>query len=97
MHEEWTKFAQFPRQWYKRFDTFMAEKGYTKRAYDSCVYHQRLTDSSHIYLGLYVDDMLISAKTMSDINGLKEQLKRKFEIKDLGAVKRILGVEIQRD
>ncbi|KAK3026866.1 hypothetical protein RJ639_041993 [Escallonia herrerae] len=34
---------------------------------------------------------------MSDINGLKEQLKRKFKMKHLGAAKRILGMEIQRD
>ncbi|KAK3028454.1 hypothetical protein RJ639_039046 [Escallonia herrerae] len=75
----------------------MSERGYTRSAYDSCVYHQRLADGSHIYLLLYVDDMLIAAKSMSDVNGLKEQLKREFEIKDLGAAKRILGMKIQRD
>ncbi|KAK3033577.1 hypothetical protein RJ639_032425 [Escallonia herrerae] len=75
----------------------MAEIGYIRSAYDSCVYHQRLTDDSHIYLLFYVDDMSIAAKTMSDIKGLKEQLKREFEMKDLGVVKRILGMEIQRD
>ncbi|KAK3032754.1 hypothetical protein RJ639_034903 [Escallonia herrerae] len=48
---------QFPRQWYKRFGTFMAERGYTKSAYDSYGYHQRLVDGSHIYLLIYVDDM----------------------------------------
>ncbi|KAK3043752.1 hypothetical protein RJ639_001948 [Escallonia herrerae] len=56
----------------------------------------RLADGSHIYM-LYVDDMLIAAKTMSAINGLKEYLKREFEIKDFGAAKRILGMEIQSD
>ncbi|KAK3040932.1 hypothetical protein RJ639_028806 [Escallonia herrerae] len=57
---------------------------------------KRLADGSHIYL-LYVDDMLIATKSMSDVNSLKEQLKRKFEMKHLGAAKRILGMEIQRD
>ncbi|KAK3013623.1 hypothetical protein RJ639_009326 [Escallonia herrerae] len=57
----------------------------------------RLMDGSHIYLLLYIDDMLIAAKSMSDVNSLKEQLKREFEIKDLGVAKRILGMEIQRD
>ncbi|KAK3011604.1 hypothetical protein RJ639_011011 [Escallonia herrerae] len=41
--------------------------------------------------------MLTAAKSMSDVNGLKEQLKREFEMKDLGAAKRILGMEIQKD
>ncbi|KAK3025708.1 hypothetical protein RJ639_041713 [Escallonia herrerae] len=56
-----------------------------------------LVDGSHIYLLVYVDDMLIAEKSMLDINGLKEQLKREFEMKDLGVGKRILGMEIQRD
>ncbi|KAK3000052.1 hypothetical protein RJ639_022601 [Escallonia herrerae] len=34
---------------------------------------------------------------IQDVNGLKEQLKRDFEMKDLGAAKTILGMEIQRD
>ncbi|KAK2999324.1 hypothetical protein RJ639_022654 [Escallonia herrerae] len=91
------RLKQSPRQWYKRFDTFMAERGYTRNAYDSCVYYKRLADGSHMYLLLYVDDILIATKLMSDVNGLKEQLKREFEMKDLGAAKRILGMEIQRD
>ncbi|KAK3034152.1 hypothetical protein RJ639_033495 [Escallonia herrerae] len=67
----------------KLFNTFMTERGHTKSAYDSCVSHQRLVDGSHIYLMLYVDDMFnIAAKMMSDIKGLKEHLKREFEIKD---------------
>ncbi|KAK3025963.1 hypothetical protein RJ639_040937 [Escallonia herrerae] len=74
----------------------ISERDYTKSAYDSCVYHQRLADGSHIYL-LYVDDMLIATKSMSVVNSLKEQLKREFEMKDLGATKRILGMEIQRE
>ncbi|KAK3008845.1 hypothetical protein RJ639_013700 [Escallonia herrerae] len=75
----------------------MSERGYTKSAYDSCMYHQRLADVSHIYLLVYVDDMLIAAKSISDVNSLKEQLKREFEMKDLSAVKRILWMKIQRD
>ncbi|KAK3025719.1 hypothetical protein RJ639_040932 [Escallonia herrerae] len=77
--------------------TFLEDRGYTKSAYDSYVYHQRLANDFHIYLSLYVDDMLIAAKKMSDINGLKELLKREFEMKDLGTTKRILGMEILRD
>ncbi|KAK3002767.1 hypothetical protein RJ639_019013 [Escallonia herrerae] len=88
---------QSPRQWYKLFDTFIVERRYTKSAYDSYVCYQRLADGSRIHLLLYVDDMLIAVKMMLDINDLKEYLKREFEIKNLGAAKRMLGMEIQRD
>ncbi|KAK3006060.1 hypothetical protein RJ639_016678 [Escallonia herrerae] len=46
---------------------------------------------------ILVDDMLLAAKSMSDVNDLKVQLKREFEMKDLGAAKRILAMEIQKD
>ncbi|KAK2998464.1 hypothetical protein RJ639_023404 [Escallonia herrerae] len=48
---------QSPRQWYKRFDTFMVERGYTRSAYDSRAYHQRLTDGSHRYLLLVMEPL----------------------------------------
>ena len=65
--------------------------------YDSCVYFRKLTDSSFMYLLLYVDDMLIAAKNLSEIYTLKMQLSSEFEIKDLGAAKKILGMEIKKE
>ena len=87
---------QSPRQWYKRFDTFMLSQGFKRSNYDSCVYLKTVNGST-IYLLLYVDDMLIAAKSMSEINELKKQLSNEFEMKDLGGAKKILGMEISRD
>jgi len=88
---------QSPRQWYKRFDNFMQQLGYIRSPYDCCVYYNQLQGSSRIYLILYVDDMLIAAKNKSDIKRLKASLSAEFEMKDLGAASKILGVEIYRD
>ena len=41
--------------------------------------------------------MLITSKSMQEINRLKSQLSAIFEMKDLGAVKKILGIEIHMD
>jgi hypothetical protein len=46
---------------------------------------------------LYVDDKLIAAKSKKEMTTLKAQLSSEFEIKDLGAAKKILGMEITRD
>ena len=46
---------------------------------------------------LYVDNMLIASKDKPLIDKLKSQLSDEFEMKDLGAVKKILGIEIHRD
>ena len=59
---------QSPRQWYLRFDTFMIEYGYSRSKYDSCVYHWKLNDGSLVYLLLYVDDILIAVKDMSEVD-----------------------------
>ena len=87
---------QSPRQWYKRFDSFMLSHGFKWSDYDSCVY-LKIVNGSAIYFLLYVDDMLIVAKDKSEISKLKAQLNKKIEMKDLGATKKIFGVEIIRD
>lgn len=65
---------QLPRQWYKRFDTFVLSNGYKRSSYDSCVYFKRLNSEHLIYLLLYVDDMLIASIDKEAINKLKELL-----------------------
>lgn len=88
---------QSPRQWYKRFDAFMLEHDFLMSQYDSCVYFKQLLDGSFMYLLIYVDDMLIVGKDMYKINKIKAQLSGEFEIKDLGAAKKILGIEIRKN
>jgi hypothetical protein len=87
---------QSPRQWYKRFDSFMLFNGFQRSQYDSCVY-LKFVNGSPTYLLLYVDDMLIAAKSMKEIVVLKAQLSSKFDMKDLGATKKILGMVIVKD
>ncbi|KAL0463423.1 UNVERIFIED_CONTAM: Retrovirus-related Pol polyprotein from transposon TNT 1-94 [Sesamum latifolium] len=41
--------------------------------------------------------MLVASKSHREIERLKTQLKREFEMKDLGEAKKILGMEITRD
>jgi hypothetical protein len=75
---------QSPRQWCKKFDSFMIANGFKRFLYDSCVYI-KYVDGSPIYLLLYVDDMLIAAKSKTHIANLKTQLNSEF------------GMEIFRD
>jgi hypothetical protein len=41
--------------------------------------------------------MLIATKTIVEVNKLKVLLSTEFDMKDLGAAKKILGMEIRRD
>lgn len=75
----------------------MKEIGYNRSPYDCCVYYIEVQGGSFVYLVLYVDDMLISAKSKSDIQKLKALLSAEFEMKDLGVARKILDVEIYRE
>ncbi|KAG8497793.1 hypothetical protein CXB51_007423 [Gossypium anomalum] len=88
---------QSPRQWYKRFDSFMASHDFKRSSLDSCVYFKKNSNGSFVYLLLYVDDMLIAVKDKGEIRKVKAQLSEEFEMKDLGPAKKILGMEILRD
>ena len=87
---------QSPRQYYKRFDSFMLLHGFKRSKYDSCV-HIKIVDGSPIYLLLYVDDILIAAKSRVEITTLKKLLSSEFDMKDLSAARKNLGMEITKD
>ena len=61
------------------------------------VYSNKLPGGEYIYLLLFTDDMPIASKSRSFIDKLKNQLSFEFEMKDLGEVKNVLGIEIERD
>lgn len=73
-----------PRQWYKKFDSFMLEHGFQRLEADHCVYIKRYDQGKYIILLLYVDDMLIVGHDKNNINRLKKYLGNKFAMKDLG-------------
>ena len=75
----------------------MIQIGYRRCQCDCCVYVKSLDDGSFIFLLLYVDNILITAKNMHDVIGLKALLSQEFDMKDLGAVKKILRMKIHKD
>jgi hypothetical protein len=68
-------FKQSPCHW---FDLFILSHSFKRSKYDSCVYIKHV-NGSPIYLLLYVDDMLIAAKSRKEITTLKKLLSSEFE------------------
>ena len=58
---------------------------------------KKFSDDGFIILLLFINDMLIVEKNMPRINDFKKQLCKSFAMKDVGAAKQILGMNILRD
>ena len=83
--------------WYLKFDEFLIRYGFIRNKYGTCVYILKKGKVCVLYLLLYVDDILIASANKEEIRKLKESLNTKFEMKDLGSARRILGIDIHRD
>ena len=87
---------QAGRVWNQALDKELTSIGWTRCSADSCLYVMRRKGKLMI-LAVYVDDLLLLGDDPAAIRCMKTLLGRHFKIKDLGEVKQILGVEIQRD
>lgn len=55
------------------------------------------TITTHVVIGLYVDDLLIFSKSKSAIKEVKRLLNSEYKMKDLGPAQYILGIRIRRE
>lgn len=69
-----------PRQWYKRFNSYVWTLGFVKSNYDSCFFFKGLGGPESIYLLLYIDDILFACHNRSEIDFIKLKLKYEFEM-----------------
>jgi hypothetical protein len=87
---------QSPRCWYENINNTLIKNKYHPSISDPCTYLKKNEKEEVIGLiGLYVDDCLISGEA-EEIKRMKQILSNTYKMKDLGPVKLILGMEIQR-
>jgi hypothetical protein len=84
---------QSPRAWYARMDLYLQKRGLKRTFSDSNVYYYRRGPITTI-LVLYVDDLLITGSDQNHILSLKMDLSKEFEMKDLGLMKKFLGIQV---
>jgi hypothetical protein len=88
---------QGARCWNEEIDKTLKENNYNPTKSDPCIYIKR-NEKKEIksIIGLYVDDCLLMAKK-EEIMKMKEIFKKNYKMKDLGELKLILGIEIERN
>ena len=87
---------QASHQWYCKFHEVIISSGFEMNMVDDCIYH-KFSGSKHIYLVLYVDDILLATNDIGMLHETKRFLSKKFEMKDLGDDSFVLGIQIHRD
>lgn len=87
---------QASRIWYQTLDEVFKEFGLERIHSDFCIYVLR-RGNKIIFLGVYVDDMLLASNCPTLTAECKAWLGGKFKLKDLGSAKHVLGLEVIRD
>ena len=84
------------RQWYYKFHKVVILFGFEMNLVDDCIYH-KFSGSEYIFLVLYVDDILLATNDIGLLHETKRFLSKQFEMKDLGDVSFVLGIQIYQD
>ncbi|KAI9201572.1 hypothetical protein LWI28_025463 [Acer negundo] len=73
----------------------MKEYGFKQALADHTLFYKRDGDDITLLI-VYVDDMIVTGTNISEIEKLQCRLAKEFEMKDLGALKYFLGIEVSR-
>ena len=87
---------QAPRAWHTKLKQELEKMGFVASSSDPSLYVLHLEDRS-IYVLAYVDDLLVAANALSDVQRVKQLLMSAFDARDLGEAKLFIGMEIVRD
>lgn len=84
---------QAPRAWYSRLSQYLLKLGFVKCPFEHVVYTKRDGVNSLI-VGVYVDDLLVTGTSLSDIAKFKGEMSHEFDMSDLGKLSYYLGLEV---
>ena len=87
---------QAPRAWNTRLKQELESMGFTASEADPGLFIGQFKHGT-VYLLVYVDDILVAAKSAADIQHVKDRLTEVFKVRDLGEAKYFLGMSLERD
>lgn len=87
---------QAPRAWHTRLKKELEDMGFVASEADPGLYVLH-TKTGKVYALVYVDDILVAARSAAEMDGVKQRLMEAFDVRDLGESSFFLGMEIERD
>ena len=86
---------QSPRCWNEKLCEHLKSLGFKESAADPCVFIRQKEELQII--AVYVDDLILLAKTSEEMQQLKDDLSHQFKMKDLGKLHYCLGISMNLD
>ena len=85
---------QAPRAWYEKLTEHLLKLDYKNFSLDDATLFVKKIGRSIVYLVVYVDDLLITGNNDDYIESIKRELKKCFDMTDLGLLHYYLGIEV---
>ncbi len=82
---------QSSRQWNTVLDQNLKEMGFEQSVKDPCLY---VKERPLTYMTVYVDDLIIAGESTEAIQDVKDELKDRFCMTDMGRVHHLLGIKL---
>ncbi|KAM2243723.1 hypothetical protein ACFX1S_010508 [Malus domestica] len=93
LHKAIYGLKQSPRAWYAKLSSVLISVGFKSSNADSSLFVRTRAVGTLVVL-IYVDDLIITGDNTDEISTLKQSLRQRFAIKDLGILKYFLGIEV---
>ena len=87
---------QASRKWYFTLLQHLHAIGFIASQSDSCLFHKTDSSGHPIWIAIFVDDIVISSPSMNTIDAFKADMSSRFNMKDMGPLKNVLGMEVNR-
>ena len=84
---------QAPRAWNNKLDETLKSIGFIRSVSDQVVYTSNRKESK-LWVGVYVDDLIITSSNTNEIESFKVSMKTKFEMTDFGLLNFYLSIEV---
>ncbi|KAJ0627129.1 putative RNA-directed DNA polymerase [Helianthus annuus] len=84
---------QAPRMWNEKLVGVLLNSGFVQSKCDTSLFVKN-SDNIFVVLLVYVDDIVVTGNSLTEIEKVKQSLKSQFLIKDLGLLQYFLGIEV---
>ena len=83
-------------EWSEELAKVFVELGFTHSQIDQAVYFKKSQDE-HMVITVSIDDMAVTSRYLTHVERFKDDLRKHFEISDLGELTWLLGLKVERD